>query len=118
MFIDLGDYNPYTDAIKDVSEAKINVEITFCHGFPFSFNKGNMITWINKDICEVFNNCFTTALTLVKYQKAKMCNSCQFSEDILPQSNEDTDVPMKKRYNFSQLYFTRTPIVNVKSIEI
>ena len=54
----------------------------------------NIVTWINKEIWEIFNNCFFEATTLVKFPKTIVCSCCKFAEYFPPQSNEDKYVTM------------------------
>ena len=49
MYIDFGDYPPYSGAISENFETKVNVHIQCYHGYSYSSIKDNMRTSINEE---------------------------------------------------------------------
>ena len=49
MYIDFDKYPPYSGALSENFETNINARIWCNHGFPYSTNKGNLLTCINKE---------------------------------------------------------------------
>ena len=89
MYIDFDDYPPYTDAIYDIFATKTNSNINCCNVYPYPTTKGFMITWINNKIWEMLKR--NEALTVVKYQKTTVRDSCEYADNLIPQSNEILD---------------------------
>ena len=61
MYMDFDKYPPYSGALSENFETNINACIWCNHGFPYSTNKGNLLTCINKESWEMTKNIFLEA---------------------------------------------------------
>ena len=108
MYIEFDDYPRYTDAISDIFETRINLNLNFCHGYPYSTTKGLFITCINKKKWYIFKICFPEALTVVKCPKIAICNSCEYVDDSRQKSTKFYIPPSKNNIPSQPRFSTNT----------
>ena len=75
IYIDFGEYPPYSGAIYDIFETNINSHIQCDNGFPYSTIKGKMLTWINDETWEMMENLFPGAKQVKKSPKTIVCKN-------------------------------------------
>ena len=61
MYIDFGEYPPYSGRIYENFEKYINENSQCVHGYAYSLGKHKMCTWVNHESWVMMKTCFPDA---------------------------------------------------------
>ena len=73
------------------------------------------INWTSKKSW-IFQNTFPEALSIIKFMKTIVCNSCKIVYYLEEHHNTKKHAPAEEEYFFSTSYIFQTPIFDVETI--
>ena len=69
IYIDFGEYPPYSGRISEIFEKNDNENIQCVHGYAYSSGKHKMCTWVTEESGGMMKTCFPDANKIIKCPK-------------------------------------------------
>ena len=110
MYLQLGDYPPYSGKKSDIFETHINSNLRCIHGYTNFMRNTDLITWVSNSAWKMLLSEFNRAVKISPCPRTTICNKCAQSNTSGDLWNAGDNVDDEEVFGSSESYFKIAPI--------